>query len=137
MRILSLLIASAVLLVTVADAKMGYGLWGCPKRNTVALPYDNALNTMIDHRVIYIDNFVNWLINTARLFVSIPDFSCQNIGSFDWDPYWYNTYLYNATTNPFNTKLIYFDSATGTQALYGCLDRNVAGSILDYFTSQG
>jgi hypothetical protein len=47
MRILNVILASAVLLATVVDAKMGFGLWGCPKRNTVAVPYNSNLNNKI------------------------------------------------------------------------------------------
>ena len=82
MRVLNVLLASAILLATVVDAKMGFGLWGCPKRNTVSVPYDERMNTTVENRVIYIDNSINWLVNTARLFTPIPDISCSNVISF-------------------------------------------------------
>ena len=83
------------------------------------------------------DNFINWMINSARVFTSIPDITCASVGTFGWDAAWYEKYLVNATTSPFNTKLVYYDSSSGTQAMYGCLDTKVANKILDYFTSEG
>ena len=35
------------------------------------------------------------------------------------------------------TKLIYYDAATSTQALYGCLDAFSGDKILDYLTNNG
>ena len=54
------------------------------------------------------------MINSARVFTSIPDFTCANIGTFGWDAAWYDYYLVSATTSPFNTKLVYYDPNSGT-----------------------
>ena len=35
------------------------------------------------------------------------------------------------------TKLVYYDAATKTQALYGCLDTFTGDRILDYLTANG
>ena len=137
MRVLSVLLAALVLLTSIVDAKMGLGLWGCPKRNTVAVPYDANLNVTAEHRVIYLDNFINWLLNSARVFTPIPDFTCSNVQSFRFSESAYNRLFVNETTNPFNTKLVYYDAPTGTHALYGCFDVKVINKMLDYFTSQG
>ena len=137
MRVLNVILASALLLATVVDAKMGFGLWGCPKRNTVSVPYDPSMNITVEHRVIYLDNFLNWLVNSARLFTPIPDISCANVLSFRYSENSYTKVVLNETTNPFNAKLVYYDAPTGTKAYYGCFDAKVISKMLDYLTSQG
>jgi hypothetical protein len=72
-------------------------------------------------------------INLASRFVSaIPDLSCKDLGSFGWTQGMYDTQFDSASTSAFATTLLYFDSTSGTEAHYACLDASRSSALISY-----
>ncbi len=80
----SILLLGAILLATAVDAKIGLSLWGCPKRNLVAVPWESSMDRNTAYHVIYLDNFLNWMFNAAKAFTTIGNYNCGAVGSFGY-----------------------------------------------------
>jgi len=107
------------LLVVQVTSKTGVTLWGCPQRNLTSVPWESSLGITKPHYLAYIDNFLNWIMNTARIVFPYDDFTCRKIGNWGYSSDFYNSMI---LTGKLSTKLIYYDEATGTKAFYGCID---------------
>ena len=127
MRIISLL---AILFAATVSARWGWG--ACPQMPPNA-PYELAMMTSNNHKIVYIDNFVNWAVNYARSFVSsIPQLSCYNVGYFGYMSQNTYNYMFNDVTNPLRFTLVYYYGSTALEAWYTCLDLNRANQLIPY-----
>lgn len=104
------------------------------------IPYDSTMAPIHHHRIIYFDKTMNWIFGLARTFsASIPNINCVNIADYGFDNQaWYEqSFGVGNQTGSLFTKVLYWDQATQTEVLYGCVDSGRANSILTYLISNG
>lgn len=142
------ILASVSALLLASSVKAGFGFGGCPAVSSIAYPADMV--NAHDHRLLYVDGMVNWGLGMAKMVMGnmVPDLSCfsmididQNSGTFGQSSYGYDNTAYTTqfegTSVAYYTKLLYFDSATGTEVHYGCLDKARADLLIDFAVAQG
>lgn len=118
MKSISILAVSAALLAATANAGFGFG--GCPAVTSIA--YDANMQSSHGHQLLYADAQVLKYLGIIRNVASfIPDFRCFDLGAFGYDNAMYTEQFTNAQ-NAMRTNLLYFDTTTGTEAHYACMD---------------
>lgn len=126
----SLLVLSAAALAATVQAGLSFG--ACPTVTSIA--FDNTMETSRTHKLLYLDASANGYVNMAKKWVSsLPDLKCFDLGSFPYDSPTYTSF-YIDTTLPTYTRMVYFDSATGTEVQYACMDYKRALSLVTYVT---
>ena len=107
-------------LISVASAGFTWSTKGCADVSSIA--YSASMLTLRDHNLIYADSWAMKTLAFAKKIVkSIPSIDCTNLGQFPYDSSTY-TNMFVAKQSSLYTRMLYFDTLTGTEAQYMCVD---------------
>ena len=140
MKLAISVVSTAILTASVSAGIASYAKGACPSASSVA--YDVGMATLHDHNLLYLDttsmkglNFITKVLSKTSLASSIPDLSCKNLGEFPYTTDVYND-LFADTTDMIQFKLLYFDTLTGSQLVYSCLDEDELKSLINYGATE-
>lgn len=90
----------------------------------------------MDHNILYLDAFAikvyDLYYKVAEMTpwaASAPTATCKNLGNFPYTNDIYTT-LFNDDTQLFGLKLFFYDTLTGDQLVYKCIDSDFLLDLL-------
>ena len=104
----------------------------CP--TVTSIPYQSAMATRTLHRLLYIDSTTYsylTLLQKATPTSKTPSTTCPNDGTYGFTAEQY-AYYYQNSTGALAMNMLYYDSATGTEFFYDCIDQTKLAAILAY-----
>ena len=140
MKLAISVLATAILTASASAGIASYAKGACPSASSIA--YDVGMATLHDHNLLYLDttsmkglNFITKLLSKTPYASMVPSLSCKNLGEF---PYTTDVYdnMFDDSTDMIQMKLLYFDTLTGSQLVYACLDEDELKALINYGATQ-
>lgn len=129
------IVAIAMVSILAMEATARNFKGACPTVSSIA--YDSSMATSRAHKIHWVDSTVATLYNTAsKAIKSAPKLSCLNVGNWGISQTQYND-RHLGSTDLARSKLLYWDSASGTELHYACLDSARLDQLLNYAKSEG
>ena len=140
MKLAISVVATAILTASVSAGIASYAKGACPTPTSIA--YEAGMATPYYHKLLYLDttsmnglNFITKVLSKTSLASSIPSLTCKDLGQFPYTTDVYND-LFADTTDMIQMKLLYFDTLTGSQLVYSCLDEDELKSLINYGATE-
>ena len=119
----------------VSQVSAGFVKGACPTVNSIA--YNKNMTNVLSHYLLYLDKSVYSYLGVAEKVApagTLPNLTCYNVGNFGYSQVTYNQEF--NTNNLLSLKELYFDSTTGTQVGYDCIDSNKAAQLITFVEQQ-
>ena len=134
------IVNSVILAALAATASAGYKKGACPSTSSIA--YNAAMINSVNHNILYLDAFAvkmyGYYLKATSLTpwtADAPTIECLNLGEFPYTNEMY-TNLFDNPTNVLGFKLFFYDTLSGTQLLYKCVDQSDLYDLLQYAMDQ-
>ena len=136
MKFATSVIATAILASSAFAGLVSYEKGSCPSVSSIA--YSAPMATPFYHKLLYIDatsmsglDLVTKVLSHTPYASSAPNLTCEDLGQFPYTTGIY-TELFDNTTATLEAKLLYFDSLTGSQLIYSCIDESQLVTLINY-----
>ena len=101
------------------------------------MPWIANMVNPIGHNLLYMDSTLFSYLGMIEKYIPaeiIPNTTCLNLGHFGYtNPKYQGEFV--DQTSPLALKELYFDSVTGTQVAYDCIDSAKAAALVQYYQS--
>ena len=131
---------SVILAAIAATASAGYSKGACSSFSSIA--YSAAMVNSVNHNILYLDAFAikmyDYYLQAASMTpwsASAPTIACENLGDFPYTNDIYTT-LFDDDTQVLGLKLFFYDTLTGAQLVYKCIDEASLYDILIYALTE-
>ena len=130
------IVNSVILAALAAIASAGYKKGACT--SFTSIPYNAAMINSVNHNILYLDAFAvkmhGYYLKAAGMTPwteDAPTLSCINIGDFPYTNSIY-TSMFDDATNVLGLKLFFYDTVSGAQLVYKCVDQASVYDLLQY-----
>lgn len=120
------IVNSVIFAALAATASAGYQKGACSSFTSIA--YNAAMLNSVNHNILYLDAFAvkmyGYYLKAASMTpwsADAPTLACANLGDFPYTNEIYTT-LFDDATQVLGLKLFFYDTVSGAQLVYKCVD---------------